>query len=91
MFLADAYFTERGIRDRVELVYVTPLDGAFTKPTASATLSSLLDEKGIELVTEFNTGEIDNEAKKLVRRPPSLTEVERWVADAATLAPAVTY
>ncbi|MEK7423247.1 MAG: FAD-dependent oxidoreductase, partial [Actinomycetota bacterium] len=31
-FLADWYFTERGIRDRVELVFVTPLDGAFTKP-----------------------------------------------------------
>ena len=27
-----------GIRDRVELVYVTPLDGAFTKPVASAQL-----------------------------------------------------
>ena len=35
-FLADWYFHERGIRDRVELTYVTPLDGAFTKPTASA-------------------------------------------------------
>ncbi len=34
-FLADCYFRERGIRDRVELTYVTPLDGAFTKPVAS--------------------------------------------------------
>ena len=34
-FLADWYFRERGIRDRVELTYVTPLDGAFTKPVAS--------------------------------------------------------
>ena len=32
-FLADWYFHERGIRDEVELTYVTPLDGAFTKPT----------------------------------------------------------
>ena len=37
-FLADAYFRERGMRDRVELVYVTPLSGAFTKPIASAQL-----------------------------------------------------
>ena len=35
-FLADAHFRERGIRDRVDLVYVTPLDGAFTKPVAAA-------------------------------------------------------
>ena len=30
MFLADAFFAERGLRDRVELTYVTPLDAAFT-------------------------------------------------------------
>ena len=57
-FLADWYFRERGIRDAVELVYVTPLDAAFTKPVAAATLGGLLEEKGIELVTEFNTGEV---------------------------------
>ena len=41
-FLADEYFTKRGIRDRVELVYVTPLDGAFTKATCSKALGYLL-------------------------------------------------
>ncbi len=65
-FLADWYFTDRGIRDDVTITYVTPLDAAFTKPTASATLSSLLSEKNIELITEFNTGEVDGDAKKLI-------------------------
>jgi sulfide:quinone oxidoreductase len=65
-FLADWYFHERGIRDQVELVYVTPLDGAFTKPVASAELGGLLAEKGIELVTEFNTGEVDGEGGRLI-------------------------
>jgi len=65
-FLADWYFTERGIRDQVELVYVTPLDGAFTKPVASATLAGLLEEKGVELVTEFNTGEVDGAGGRLI-------------------------
>ena len=58
-FLADWYFRERDIRDRVELVYSTPLDGAFTKPIASRQLATLLTEKEIELVTEFNAGEVD--------------------------------
>ena len=31
-FLADWYFTEKGVRDEVTITYVTPLDGAFTKP-----------------------------------------------------------
>jgi hypothetical protein len=30
-FLADWYFTERGIRDQVQITYATPLDAAFTK------------------------------------------------------------
>jgi sulfide:quinone oxidoreductase len=65
-FLADWYFRERGIRDRVELTYVTPLDGAFTKPVASDRLRGMLTEKGVELVTEFNTGEVDGAAGRLV-------------------------
>jgi sulfide:quinone oxidoreductase len=58
-FLADWYLRERGIRDRTELVYSTPLDGAFTKPIASQHLAGLLAEKHVELVTEFNAGEVD--------------------------------
>jgi sulfide:quinone oxidoreductase len=65
-FLADWYFTERGIREQVELTYVTPLDGAFTKPVSSATLAGMLAEKGVELVTEFNTGEVDGAGGRLV-------------------------
>ena len=65
LFLADDYFTRRGIRDRVELVYATPLDGAFTKPTCSRLLASLLTEKGISVETEFATGEVDAEGRKL--------------------------
>jgi sulfide:quinone oxidoreductase len=65
-FLADAYFRERGIRDRVDLSYVTPLDGAFTKPVANRELSGLLKDKGVNLVTEFNTGEVDGAGGRLV-------------------------
>ena len=65
-FLADWYLHERGIRDGVELTFVTPLDGAFTKPVASEHLRGLLDEKRIDLVTEFNTGEVDAAAGRLV-------------------------
>ena len=65
-FLADWYFTERKMRDRVQLTFVTPLDGAFTKPVASQQLAGMLAEKHIELVTEFNTGEVDGVEGKLV-------------------------
>jgi len=65
-FLADWYFRERGIRGQVDLVYVTPLDGAFTKPVSSRALAGMLAEKGVELVTEFNTGEVDGAGGRLV-------------------------
>ena len=61
-FLADWFFTKRGIREKVDITYVTPLDGAFTKPQASATLSHLLREKRIDLVTEYSAGRVDGPA-----------------------------
>lgn len=65
-FLADWYFHTRGIRDRVEITYVTPLDGAFTTPVASKALKGMLAEKGVALVTEFNAGEVDGPGGRLV-------------------------
>ena len=65
LFLADAFFTKRGIRDRIELVYATPLDGAFTKPVASSLLGSMLEQKGVRVESEFNAGSVDAGARVL--------------------------
>ena len=65
-FLADWYLRERGVRDDVELTYVTSLDGAFTKPLAAEHLAGLLGEKDIALETEFATGEVDGAGGRLV-------------------------
>ncbi len=64
-FLADAYFAKRGLRDRVQITYVTPLDQAFTKPIAAQRLGHLLTDKRIELVTEFATGSVDGAKGRL--------------------------
>jgi sulfide:quinone oxidoreductase len=65
-FLADAWFRERGMRDRVEIVYVTPLDGAFTKPIASRMLGDMLGERGIDVETDFYVERIDPDRRALV-------------------------
>jgi sulfide:quinone oxidoreductase len=65
-FLADAYFTDRGMRDRVEMVYVTPLDGAFTKPIASQYLGGMLEERKIAVETDFYIEQVDDENKALI-------------------------
>lgn len=65
-FLADCYFTDKGMRDKVNITYVTPLSGAFTKPKASKILGSLLKNKNINLVSDFSLGEVDNINKKIL-------------------------
>ena len=65
-FLADAWFRDRGMRDRVEMVYVTPLPGAFTKPIASAHLGSMLDERKVQVEPDFMVERVDPETKTLV-------------------------
>lgn len=64
-FLADAFFTGRGLRDGVEIVLATPLDGAFTRPVAARALGHLLAERRIGLVTDFQADAVDGEARRL--------------------------
>jgi sulfide:quinone oxidoreductase len=64
--LADWFFYEQGIRDRVELTYVTPLPGAFTKPIAARHLGNILEGKGVKIVPEFMIEHVDPDAKKIV-------------------------
>jgi len=65
MFLADWFFHEKGVRDQVEIVLVTPLDGAFTKPKASAYFSTLAESKNIHIVPNFDIIEVDAEKKQI--------------------------
>ena len=65
-FLADSFFKHKNIRDQVEITFVTPLDGAFTKPKATAALDHLLKEKHINIVSDFAIEKVDNENKKII-------------------------
>lgn len=65
-FLAEAHFRARGMRDRVEMTYVTPLDGAFTKPVAARRLGGMLDERGIATETDFMIERVDTETPAIV-------------------------
>ena len=66
LFLADWFFHQRGMRGKVELIFATPLSGAFTKPKASAMLGGLLKQKGIHVVPDFALCEIDNARTTLI-------------------------
>ena len=65
-FLADSFFLNKGMRDKVEITYVTPLSGAFTKEKCATALSYLLKEKNIKIVPDFAVEHIDGENGKIV-------------------------
>ena len=65
-FLADSFFKHKHMRDKVEITYVTPLSGAFTKPKATEALDHLLQEKNIRIESDFAIAEVDNENKKII-------------------------
>ena len=66
VYLADAYFTERGCRDDIEIRLVTPLPGAFTKPKASAFFSQLIEQKNINITANYDLVEVDATNKKII-------------------------
>ncbi len=65
LFLADEYFRRKKMRDRVELVYASPLDAVFTKPIAARTLGGLFESKGIRFVGEFLASRVNGEQRVL--------------------------
>ncbi len=66
LFLADWFFTKKGLRKNVEITYATPLDGAFTKPRASKVLGNLIEEKQINIVPNFNVSHVEADNNKIV-------------------------
>uniref|UniRef100_A0A7C1JCT8 NAD(P)/FAD-dependent oxidoreductase n=1 Tax=Caldilinea aerophila TaxID=133453 RepID=A0A7C1JCT8_9CHLR len=80
LFLADAYFHDRGMRDRVEIIYATPLSGAFTKPIASRQLGDLLEQKNIRLITDFNIASVDVDRKAIISYDDQRVEFDLLVS-----------
>jgi sulfide:quinone oxidoreductase len=58
-FLVEAWLRDRGLRDVTDVTYVTPLDGAFTKPLAARELGGMFAERGIALEPDFILEQVD--------------------------------
>lgn len=66
LMLAEWFFQEQQIRQKVDITFATPLDGAFTKPVASRYLGDILNQKGIKVVPDFMIEHVDPDARKIV-------------------------
>jgi sulfide:quinone oxidoreductase len=88
-FLADYYFREKGIRDRIEISLVTPYTGAFTKPNANRILSKVAEEKGIRVVPNFATSAVDAEKRQIRSFDGRTVDYDLLCAIPPNLGPAV--
>ena len=86
-FLADFYFKQKGIRDRIEISLVTPYAGAFTKPNANRVLSTLAEEKGIKIVPNFSAASVDADKRKIASFDGRDIEYDLLVAIPANTGP----
>jgi len=62
-FLIESELRERGLRDRSQIHYCSPIARAFTIESVSEMATPILADKGIELHTFFNVEAIDPERK----------------------------
>lgn len=58
-FMSDWYFTQKGVRQDVQINFITPLPGAFSKPTTAKVMGHLLQARGINLITDFGTQRVE--------------------------------
>ncbi len=90
---------QSGVSEKMILEWVNKADLMRVKGVGEE-YSDLLEAAGVDTVKELRNRNVanlhaamheTNAKKKLVRRPPSMPEVERWVARAKKLKPMVTY
>lgn len=64
-FMLVDYLKERGIREQTEIVYLSPINRVFTIETVSEFVTPMLEERGVQYETFFNTEEIDPTARTI--------------------------
>ena len=65
VFMADWFFTVNGVRDKVEIEFVTPLDNVFTKPVAAKALAQVAAQKKIKVTPYFDLAQVNAKDKTI--------------------------
>jgi sulfide:quinone oxidoreductase len=65
-FLLDDWLRQKRLRDKTEIVFVTPLPQVFSIPTVVPLIEELFNRKGIKFETFFNTESVDPERRKVI-------------------------
>jgi sulfide:quinone oxidoreductase len=64
-FLLDDYLRQHGLRERTEIVYLSPIGRVFTIESVSTFVAPMLEERGVCTELFFNTEAIDPQARTI--------------------------
>jgi len=64
-FLLDDYLRERGLRERSEMIYLSPIGRVFTIESVAQFVTPLLEQRGVRYELFFNTESIDAQARQI--------------------------
>ena len=64
-FMLDEHFRKRGIRDNVEIIYVTPFTRIYSAESINEVIEPMYERRDIESITAFNTDTVDAEKKEI--------------------------
>lgn len=65
VFMADWFFQVNGVRENVEIEFVTPIDNIFTKPVAAKALSHFAEKKNIKVTPYFDLARVNPREKTI--------------------------
>ena len=65
LFMADWFFTVKGVRENVEIEFVTPLGGMFTKPRAAQIFKEYAGKKNINFTGNFDIAQVNPDEKTI--------------------------
>ncbi len=65
VYMADWFFDVNGVRDNVEIEFVTPIGGAFSKPIASRMLGEIMAQKNIKVTPNFDIAQVNADEKTI--------------------------
>jgi len=63
IFMADWFFAKKGCRDNIEIEFVTPNTGIFTKPIATKVMTATAEEKQILVTPNFDLSTVNTKEK----------------------------
>ena len=64
-FMLDEHFRKAGIRDKVEITYITPFTRIYSAEPINEVIKPLYEARSIESITTFNTDSVDSDKKEI--------------------------